>query len=164
MHELIKLLKDFHRLNFRADNPRRETIDKIIVLIIVERQKVGIAGFVDAQEQLWPTDTYNLVKRLWLCLWELWHSVINPTQHIFCVVLTIKSHNSHTHSWSHLTTSDSYRHLNLRSANCKPNAIFTRYQLLWVHLKIISTYFSQAHHLSLLFNNCWSDQFLSLHT
>ena len=25
-----------------------------------------------------------LVKGLWLCLWELWHSVINTTQHMCC--------------------------------------------------------------------------------
>ena len=57
MHGVIKLLKNFHWLNFRAVNPRGETIDKIIVIIIVERQRVGFAGFADAQEQLWPTDT-----------------------------------------------------------------------------------------------------------
>ena len=57
MHGVIKLLKNFHWLNFRAVSPRGETIDKIIVLIIVEWQRVGIAGFVDAQKQFWLADT-----------------------------------------------------------------------------------------------------------
>ena len=35
-----------------------------------------------------------LVKGLWLCLWELWHSVINTTQ------LITECHNSHKHSQS----------------------------------------------------------------
>ena len=37
----------------------------------------------------------NIVRGLWLCLWELWHSVINTTQQ---VVLITECHNSHKHS------------------------------------------------------------------
>ena len=43
-----------------------------------------------------------VVKGLWLCLWELWHSVINTAQ--YCVVLIMECHNFHKHSQSPLTS------------------------------------------------------------
>ena len=45
----------------------------------------------------------TVVKELWLCLWELWRSVIN-TMHVACVVLIMECHNSHKHSQSLLNT------------------------------------------------------------
>ena len=49
-----------------------------------------------------------LVKGLSLCLWELWHSVINTTHTTvcseWCVLLITKCHNSHKHSQSLLTS------------------------------------------------------------
>ena len=46
----------------------------------------------------------HLVKGLWLCLWKLWHSVINTTQHMHCVMLIMEWRNSHKHSQSPLTS------------------------------------------------------------
>ena len=40
--------------------------------------------------------SWLLVKGLWLCLWELWHFVIN--------MLLTECHNSHNHSQSPLTS------------------------------------------------------------
>ena len=54
------------------------------------------------QQGLERCDYPDVVKELWLCLWEIWHSVIN----MCCVVLITECHNSHKHSQSHLTDPD----------------------------------------------------------
>ena len=69
----------------------------------------------------------TVVKRLWLCLWELWHSVINTTQHyLHCVVLITECHNSHKHSQSSLT-----RGIEIR-------AVANQNFLIWNQIKINS--------------------------
>ena len=38
---------------------------------------------------------HSVVKGLWLCLWELWHSVINTTQLLWLVIAKQKEKNQH---------------------------------------------------------------------
>ena len=84
----------------------------------------------------------ELVSGHWLCLWELWHSIINTTQHVSqrkhdtfteVVVLVMECYNSQKHSQSPLTKQE-YKIQNIGKGDCtsgEQNAEYNKRCCLW---------------------------------
>ena len=79
-----------------ATTLKMNKIARSMFKIVVTNKYIVTTKFSNLQ---YSGSSSELVKGLWLCLWELWHSVIHG-------VLITECHNSHQHSQSPLTTSE----------------------------------------------------------